>query len=68
MARMGLLRRFRIWMRGTVWQSEDGKVVLNKNGWVVITDGKSSDAIPLVLCSQELIDRIEADLAITPGR
>lgn len=36
---------------------------LHKNGWVLISDGKSSDALPLSFTSQALVDAFEAELA-----
>jgi hypothetical protein len=60
----GLFRRLFMWCRGIVWQSEDKTMTLYRNGYVVTTDGESSDAVPLILCSHKLISRINADLEI----
>jgi hypothetical protein len=36
---------------------------LYKNGWVLICDGKSTDALPLNFTSQALVDAFAAELA-----
>ncbi|CAI3806755.1 hypothetical protein GLGCALEP_04320 [Pseudomonas sp. MM221] len=36
---------------------------LYKNGWVLISDGKSTDALPLNFTSQVLVDAFAAELA-----
>ena len=36
---------------------------LYKNGWVLISDGKSTDALPINFTSQALVDAFAAELA-----
>lgn len=36
---------------------------LYKNGWVLISDGKSTDALPVNFTSQALVDAFAAELA-----
>ncbi len=36
---------------------------LYKNGWVLISDGKSTDALPVNFPSQSLLDAFAAELA-----
>ena len=36
---------------------------LYKNGWVLISDGKSTDALPINFTSQVLVDAFAAELA-----
>lgn len=36
---------------------------LRNDGWVIISDGKSSDALPIIFCSQRIVDAFEAALA-----
>lgn len=40
-------------------KGKPGKIVISKDLWVTITDGNSSDALPLNFCSQELVDKLE---------
>lgn len=53
----------KIWVRipfGYLLRFKNGKetITLNKDLWVIVSDGRSSDALPLNLCSQELVDNI----------
>jgi len=62
----GFLRRIIMKLRGIVWQSKTRhgtKVTLYRSGWVEYSDGASKDFVPIYLCSQELIDQIERDIA-----
>ncbi|MBO2889513.1 hypothetical protein [Pseudomonas asiatica] len=36
---------------------------LYKNGWVLISDGRSTDALPINFTSQALVDAFAAELA-----
>ncbi|WP_213881254.1 hypothetical protein [Pseudomonas sp. dw_358] len=36
---------------------------LRNDGWVIVSDGRSTDALPITFCSQSLIDKFEAELA-----
>ena len=50
-----------MWWRGIAWT--DGKTTVYKNGWVMMTDGTSSDAIPLSFCSSEFIEKIRGEVS-----
>lgn len=41
---------------------EGGYIKLTNTFWIITSDGESQDALPLSFCSQELVDRIAADL------
>jgi len=45
----------------TICEVRDGDVIatLRSDGWVIITDGYSTDAMPIDLVSQELVDSFE---------
>lgn len=36
---------------------------LRNDGWVIISDGKSSDALPISFCSQRIVDAFTKELA-----
>ncbi|MGF6127200.1 hypothetical protein QF019_002409 [Pseudomonas frederiksbergensis] len=36
---------------------------LRNDGWVIISDGKSSDALPITFCSPAIIEAFNATLA-----
>lgn len=36
---------------------------LRKDGWVIISDGKSSDALPITFCAPAIIEAFNAELA-----
>lgn len=43
----------------------DGRetATLRKDGWVIITDGKSTDALPINFCSTAIIEAFNAEFA-----
>jgi len=36
---------------------------LRKDGWVIISDGKSSDALPITFCAPAIIEAFNAEFA-----
>ncbi|WP_130905354.1 hypothetical protein [Pseudomonas sp. Sample_22] len=36
---------------------------LRKDGWVIISDGKSTDALPITLCAPAIVEAFNAQLA-----
>ncbi|KJZ41353.1 hypothetical protein [Pseudomonas fluorescens] len=36
---------------------------LRNDGWVIISDGKSSDALPITFCAPAIIEAFNAELA-----
>lgn len=36
---------------------------LRKDGWVIISDGRSTDALPITFCSPRIIEAFNAQLA-----
>lgn len=36
---------------------------LRNDGWVIISDGKSTDALPITFCSQQIVEAFAAELA-----
>ncbi|MGE4544201.1 MAG: hypothetical protein AB7D06_08830 [Pedobacter sp.] len=46
---------------GTIYLEPGLRVTTS--GWVIISDGKSKDALPISLVSQEIVDKVEASLA-----
>lgn len=36
---------------------------LRKDGWVIISDGKSSDALPITFCAPAIVEAFNAELA-----
>ena len=53
-----ILRKI-IWkLKGIMWQSADGNTTVYTNGWVEISDGVSSDMLPLGYCSLEFVDKV----------
>lgn len=63
-AKRSLIERMVMWWRGIVWQSQDKTATLYRSGWVIFTDGLSSDALPLELCSEPLVCQILVDLGL----
>jgi hypothetical protein len=56
----------RHWPFGDLWSDTDGKggtIRVTKSLMVVMSDGRSTDALPLNFCSQEFVDRVGADIA-----
>lgn len=63
---------FGIWARtpfGYLLKFRDGnnQIVITKDLWVIMGDGKSKDALPLNFCSQEFVDDIERRLSVKYG-
>lgn len=55
----------RNWPFGDLWKAPDGEggtIRVTKSLMVIMSDGKSTDALPLNFCSQEFVDRVAADL------
>jgi hypothetical protein len=53
------------WPFGDIYREphgKDGTTRVAKNLWVFISDGKSTDALPLTYCSQEFVDRVVASV------
>ena len=68
------LRRkfFDIWMKVPYgyllrFKGDGGTITVTKNLYVIVSDGSSSDALPLNFCSQELVDVVEQKLINTYG-
>ena len=36
---------------------------LRKDGWVIVCDGKSTDALPITFCSPDVIEAFNAEFA-----
>lgn len=36
---------------------------LRKDGWVIISDGKSTDALPITFCAPAIVEAFSAELA-----
>jgi hypothetical protein len=36
---------------------------LRRDGWVIISDGSSTDALPITFCSPAIVDAFNAELA-----
>lgn len=36
---------------------------LRKDGWVIISDGKSTDALPIIFCAPAIIEAFNAEFA-----
>lgn len=49
---------------GSICSFEYGKqkISVTKNLWVIVSDGKSSDALPINFVSQQLVSAIEAEM------
>lgn len=46
-----------------ILQNDDGSTItLLKNYYVVVSDGNSSDALPITFISQKLVDRFEIEI------
>lgn len=41
----------------------EGSITLNKQMWIIVSDGKSQDALPISFVSEELIKRCGDELA-----
>jgi hypothetical protein len=53
------------WPFGNIYKAPDGEggtLRVTKSLWVITSDGKSTDALPLTFCSQALVDRVEESL------
>lgn len=54
------------WPFGVLCKIDNGHgetYTVTKSLWVIVSDGSSSDALPLNFCSQELVDRVVAELS-----
>ena len=41
----------------------EGTATLRKDGWVIISDGKSTDALPITFCAPAIIEAFNAEFA-----
>lgn len=41
----------------------EGTATLCKDGWVIISDGKSTDALPITFCARAIIEAFNAEFA-----
>ena len=67
-----MFRKFIYWLNGKIGlgplpiaRVKTGKnetATLRNDGWVVISDGKSTDALPITLCSSQIIQAFTAEL------
>lgn len=44
-------------------QTGNNTCTLRNDGWVIISDGKSSDALPITFCAPAIIEAFNAELA-----
>lgn len=55
-----IIRRFiyKTWslLTGNIYSN--GKLTLTRNGWIIISDGISKDALPISLVAQETVDAL----------
>jgi hypothetical protein len=54
-----------LFANGCVYMERDGNktIKVKKNGWVIVSDGRSKDAMPISMCSLELINRVKESLS-----
>lgn len=54
------------WPYGYLCRLDSGgkeTITLNKQMWVIVSDGQSSDALPISFVSPQLVERLGAELA-----